>query len=43
MSIYGTVHDDYNSSDSIQMVMEKKMPDAIIMGDVSYADMDYFR
>jgi len=43
MSIYGTEEDDYNSCDSIQMVMEAKMPDALIMGDVSYADMDYFR
>lgn len=45
--IYGSINDDYNSCDSIQNVIEtnneKQTPEALILGDVSYADMDYFR
>lgn len=41
--IYGTVYDDYNSCDSIQTVIEEKMPDALILGDICREDMNYYR
>ena len=42
-SIFGCVDDDYNSCDVIQNILEQKMPNAIILGDISHKDMDYFR
>ena len=42
-SIYGCVDDDYNSCDAIQDTMEQYQPEALILGDVSYTDMDYLR
>ena len=42
-SIFGCVDDDYNSCDCIQNILEEKMPEAIILGDISHKDMDYYR
>mgnify|MGYP007072213980 CR=1 FL=1 len=42
-SIYGCAEDDYNSCDTIQNLVEQKMPDALVLGDIPHTDMDYFR
>ena len=42
-SIFGCIDDDYNSCDAIQDSIEQFKPQALVLGDVSYSDMDYFK
>lgn len=42
-TMFGCIDDDYNSADTISIVVEENMPNALILGDVSSAHMDYYR
>lgn len=42
-TLFGCIDDDYNSCDVIQNAIEKKMPDAIILGDVAPWKLDFYR
>jgi len=41
--ILGTVHDDMNCCDYIQNEIDQNTPEALVLGDISHADMDYLR
>ena len=41
--LYGCVDDDYNSCDLIQNALEEKIPNTLILGDISNAEMDFYR
>ena len=38
----GTVHDDYNSCDSLQAILDEKKPKAVILGDIAHTDLEFF-
>ena len=42
-TLFGCVDDDYNSCDVIQNAIEGKMPDALILGDLSKWNLDFYR